>query len=88
MNDTRLFLAVGMPTLVVLTGILIDHWQVSDINARITDSNARIADLRQDMRVRFREMTPRFDDLKDTWRAVLRRVEQVIDARLKHLEER
>jgi len=87
-NDTRLFLAVGMPTLVVLTGILIDHWQVSDINARITDSNARIADLRQDMRVRFREMTPRFGDLKDTWRAVLRRVEQVIDARLKHLEER
>jgi len=27
-------------------------------------------------------------DLKDTWRAELRRVEEVLDARLKHLEER
>ncbi len=26
--------------------------------------------------------------LKDTWRAGLRRVEEVLDARLKHLEER
>jgi hypothetical protein len=26
--------------------------------------------------------------LKDTWRAELRRVEEVIDARLKHLEDR
>jgi hypothetical protein len=80
-NDTQLFLAVGMPTLVVLIGILINHWQVSAINARITDTNARVGDLRQDMNTRF-------DDLKDTWRAELRRVEEVIDARLKHLEER
>jgi len=26
--------------------------------------------------------------LKDTWRAELRRVEEVLDARLKHMEER
>jgi hypothetical protein len=30
----------------------------------------------------------RLDDLRDLWRAELIRVEQVIDARLKHLEER
>ena len=30
----------------------------------------------------------RMDDLRDVWRAELRRVEEVIDARLKHLEER
>lgn len=30
----------------------------------------------------------RMDDLKDTWRAELHRVEGVLDARLKHLEER
>jgi hypothetical protein len=46
------------------------------INARITDTNARVGDLRQDMNTRF-------DDLKDTFS-----VEEVIDARLKHLEER
>jgi hypothetical protein len=33
-------------------------------------------------------MNTRFDDLKDLWRGELRRVEDVIGARLKHLEER
>ena len=35
-----------------------------------------------------RNMNTRFDDAKDLWRAELRRVEEVLDARLKHLEER
>ena len=30
----------------------------------------------------------RFQDAKDVWRAELHRVEEVLDARLKHLEER
>lgn len=29
----------------------------------------------------------RLDDLRDLWRAELHRVEEVLDARLKHLEE-
>jgi hypothetical protein len=33
-------------------------------------------------------MDARFDDMRDTWRSLLRRVEEVLDARLKHLEER
>jgi hypothetical protein len=33
-------------------------------------------------------MNTRFDDMRDLWRAELRRVEEVIDARLRHLEER
>jgi hypothetical protein len=33
-------------------------------------------------------MDNRFDDMKDMWRSELRRVEEVIDARLKHLGER
>jgi ABC-type polysaccharide/polyol phosphate export permease len=33
-------------------------------------------------------LNTRFQDLKDLWRAELRRVEEVLDARLKHLEER
>lgn len=40
----------------------------------------RIADLA-------RRMDQRFDDLRELWRAELRRVEEVLDARLKHLEE-
>jgi hypothetical protein len=36
----------------------------------------------------FASVDKRFDDMRDLWRAELRRVEEVIDARLKHLEER
>ena len=60
-------LAVGVPTLAVLVGILIN--------------NSRIAELRA-------HMDARFDDMRDMWRSELHRVEEVLDARLKHLEER
>jgi hypothetical protein len=33
-------------------------------------------------------MDARFDDMRETCRSELRRVEEVLDARLKHLEER
>ncbi len=36
---------------------------------------------------RFDGINQRFDDMRDLWRAELRRVEEVLDARLKHLEE-
>ena len=44
-------------------------------------NNARLSDLRGHLDVRFEEM-------KDLWRSELHRVEEVLDARLKHLEER
>jgi hypothetical protein len=36
----------------------------------------------------FKSINQRFDDMRDLWRAELRRVEEVIDARLKHVEEK
>jgi len=33
-------------------------------------------------------LNQRFDDMRDLWRAELHRVEEVLDARLKHLEEK
>jgi hypothetical protein len=39
-------------------------------------------------KVRFDALDQRFDDMRDLWRAELRRVEEVLDARLKHLEEK
>lgn len=44
-------------------------------------NNSRLSDLRV-------HIDARFDDMRATWQAELRRVEEVIDARLKHLEER
>jgi hypothetical protein len=60
--------------LAVLAGILIN-------NSRLSDTNARIADLRN-------HMDARFNETRDLCRSELYRVEQVIDARLKHLELR
>jgi len=42
--------------------------------------NARITALEN-------SLNKRLDDLRDLWRAELRRVEEVLDARLKHIEE-
>lgn len=36
---------------------------------------------------RFKSVEKRFDDMRELWRAELRRVEEVLDARLKHVEE-
>jgi hypothetical protein len=84
MTDSQL-LAIALasaPTMItVLIGILIN-------NARLGDINARLGDLRHHMDVRFNEVDHRFEDMKDMWRSELHRVEEVLDARLKHLEER
>jgi hypothetical protein len=60
-------LAVGVPTMAVLVGMLVN--------------NSRLNDLRG-------HMDARFADMRETWRSDLRRVEEVLDARLKHLEAR
>ena len=84
MNDTQILTIVlaSVPTmLVVLIGILLNNSRLTDTNNRIADLNSRIDHLRSDMNTRFEEM-------KDLWRSELHRVEEVLDARLKHIEER
>jgi hypothetical protein len=41
-----------------------------------------------DVNARFSSLERRLDELKEIWRSELHRVEEVLDARLKHLEER
>jgi hypothetical protein len=95
MSDTQLLtiaLAAAPTMLAVLVGILIN-------NSRLNDTNTRIAELRIHMDTRFTEVERRFDDrfdgvdrrfdeMRDLWRSELHRVEEVLDARLKHLEDR
>jgi hypothetical protein len=57
------------------------------INARVSSLNARVSSLEARMDIKFEAINQRFTDMIDLWRAELRRVEEVIDARLKHLEE-
>jgi hypothetical protein len=91
MGDTQLLTIAlaSVPTmLAVLVGILINNSRLGDTNARISDINAHIGELRSHMDTRFKDVDRRFDEMRDLWRSELYRVEQVIDARLKHLEER
>lgn len=74
-------MSITIPTFAVLVGILIN-------NSRLSDVNARIDDLRSEMNRRFDGVDRQFDDIKEMWRSELRRVEEVIDARLKHFEDR
>lgn len=57
--------------LVVNTAVMITMFVM--LSARMTDG--------------FAVINQRFDDMRDLWRAELRRVEEVFDARLKHLED-
>jgi hypothetical protein len=76
--SVQLALTISVPTFTVLVGILIN--------------NSRLSDLCSEMNTRFDEMNlmmdRRFDDMKDMWRSELHRVEEVLDARLKHPEDR
>lgn len=72
----------SVPTvLAVLLGILI-------INARLTDLRSHMDARFNDVDRRFDNVDRRFDEMKEMWRTEFHRVEEVLDARLKHLEAR
>ncbi len=92
MTNEQLYLAIGIPTLLnaAMMGLLIAY-----INAkiggfqRVTDERFANMDRRFEMMGRrFDAIDRRFDEMRDLWRSELHRVEEVLDARLKHLEER
>jgi len=88
----------SVPTMItVLIGILINNARMNDLNTRMGDlrayMDARFNEVDRhfnniDRRVdtRFDEVDRRLDEMKDLWRSELHRVEEVLDARLKHLE--
>ncbi len=63
----------AFPTFAVLIGILINNQRLNDF-ARAVD-------------VRFADTNRHIDDVKELLRGEMFRMEQVLDARLKHLEE-
>ena len=64
----------SVPTmLAVLMGMLIN--------------NSRLSDLRSHIDGQFTQVDRRFEEMRDMWRFEVRRVEEVLDARLKNLEQ-
>lgn len=91
LTNEQLYLALGVPALVnaVLIGVLMAY-----INAKFEglrgEVHAELGSLRTEMNAGFDTVNARFDTVNarfDTSRAELLRVEEVLDARLKHLEE-
>ncbi len=85
MTNEQLYILVGIPIVFNATfiGLVIAY-----INAKIGKVESKM-DARFDaVNTRFDAINMRFDDMRDLWRAELRRVEEVLDARLRHIEER
>ncbi len=80
-TNQQLYLVIGIPMLfnATLIGLL-----VALMNSKFSGIDAKF----EAVYARLDAIDKRFDDMRDLWRAELRRVEEVLDARLKHLESR
>jgi len=91
MTDVQILtiaLATVPTMLTVLIGILINNSRLSDQRAYMDGRFSQVDQQFQNFDRRFDNVDRRFEEMKDVWRSELRRVEEVIDARLKHLEAR
>jgi hypothetical protein len=101
-TNQQLYLAIGIPMLfnasvlgliVVLINAKFDsiNSKFDGVNTKFDGVNTKFDGVNTKfdaVYARFDAMDKRFDDMRDLWRAELRRVEEVLDARLKHLESR
>jgi len=101
-TNEQLYIVIGIPMLfnATLIGLVIAYINAKigsveskfdGVNSRFDSVNSRFdaVNARFDaVDKRFDGIDKRFDDMRDLWRAELRRVEEVLDARLKHIEER
>jgi hypothetical protein len=80
-NQILMIALAAAPTMItVLIGILVNNSRMGDMNSRLNDVNMRFTELRL-------HIDSRFDSMQSMWRSELHRVEEVLDARLKHLED-
>ena len=74
-DATQLALRVSVPTLAVLSGMLVNNSRLSDVNRRIDDFRAHVD-------TRFVAVDAKFVAMEKIFMERLRRVEEVLDARL------
>lgn len=88
--DAQLVTAVAtaaFPTVAVVIGILVNNARLSDVNVRISEFRADINRRFDEVDRRFAETDRKILDTRELLRGELYRMEQVFDARLKHIEE-
>lgn len=59
-----------------------------EMDRRFGEMDRRFVEMDRRLTAMDQKMDRRFDELRDLWRSELHRVEEVLDARLKHLEDR
>jgi hypothetical protein len=80
-QTTQAILTVGMPTLAVLIGILVNNSRLSDLRAYM---DSRFSAIEKVMDARFASVDARFEAAHQE----LLRVEGVLDAQFRHLDAR
>jgi hypothetical protein len=94
-TNEQVYLAIGLPMLfnATLIGLVIalSNAKFGRVDARFEAVEARFkaVDARFDaIEVQLHGINHRLDHMQEMWRSELRRVEEVLDARLRRLEER
>jgi len=98
MTNVQLYFAIGIPALLnagmFVMFLAYMNARFSAVDSRFSEVNERFKSLELNMNTqfagvnqRFNSVDRRFDDMRDLWRSELHRVEEVLDARLKHLEQ-
>lgn len=87
-TNVQLYIAVGIPLVfnATLIGVLIAY-----INAKFAAVDERFKAMDERFSAydeKFKGIDARLDHLQEMWRTELRRVEEILDLRLKHLEPR
>jgi len=79
--DSQVLLSIGVPTVVILIGMLVNMRQIERLEKHM---DSQFVSVRMELNSLRSEMNARFEAAHQA----LLRVEGVMDARLKHLEER
>jgi hypothetical protein len=73
---------------IVALGVLFSNSRVSDINSRLSDTNSRIDGMQQNLGMVLQNMTSLIQAESAKLQAGMERIEGVLDARLRHVEEK
>jgi hypothetical protein len=83
-ESAKLLLTIVIPTVTVLVGILINNRQLDQLDRHV---NQQITSLRGEMIAKFETVDIRITSLRNEMISRLERVEGVLDARLRQVEE-
>ena len=80
-------LSVGVPTLAVLVGVLLNNSRLGDLRSYMESRFQGVDRQFQGVDRQFQAVDRRMDDLKAVLQADMHRIEEVMDARLTRIEQ-